>query len=95
MSAPDLTLHNGEIATLAPQHPTVSAAAIEGGMAEWSPVAKYGGYDAPLYDRLRAEESSAHSHRHASRGHQRVRTLDALLNHAGGFFGLGCDCFAF
>ncbi len=65
-------------------------------MPDWSPVSKYGGYGAPLYNHSVAHHMSAHSHHHACCGHQhRSRTLDALLNPSGGFFGLGCDCFAF
>jgi len=65
-------------------------------MPDWSPVSKYGGYGAPLYNQFIANHVTAHSHHHACCGHtHRSRTLDALLSPSGGFFGLGCDCFAF
>ena len=50
---------------------------------DWSPVLKFGGYGAPLFLKQAAD---AHRHPHA---------LEAALKPAGGFFGLGCDCFAF
>lgn len=64
-------------------------------MPDWSPVIKYGGYGAPAYHAAAANHVHAHSHHHACGEPQRPRGLDAFLNPAGDFFGLGCDCFAF
>ncbi|MDP9291146.1 MAG: amidohydrolase family protein, partial [Verrucomicrobiota bacterium] len=64
-------------------------------MPDWSPVIKYGGYGAPAHQAAAANHAHAHSHHHACGELHRPRGLDALLDPSGGFFGLGCDCFAF
>jgi predicted amidohydrolase YtcJ len=50
---------------------------------DWSPVLKFGGYGAPLFLKQ------------AANAHRQPHALEAALKPAGGFFGLGCDCFAF
>ena len=58
-------------------------------MPDWSPVAKFGGYGAPQYERLAA------SHQRA--GGTGCGMLSAGLSHGGlsQLWGSGCDCFAF
>ena len=59
-------------------------------MPDWSPVAKFGGYGAPYYQRL-AAESHIRAHAptcgvlHQARGNHGLSQL----------WGSGCDCFAF
>src|SRR5258708_1426158 len=58
-------------------------------MPDWSPVAKFGGYGAPYYQRIAAAHAQAH---HATCGvlhsTRAARGLSQL-------WGSGCDCFAF
>jgi hypothetical protein len=70
-------------------------------LPEWSPVKAYGGYGAPL-DVVHAAVPMAHTHsaechQHgcAHALHQLFATAEAARNRYAGFFGLGCDCFAF
>ena len=72
----------GDFASLAPPAPSV--------MPEWSPVAKFGGYGAPYYQR-RAAADEKRLHQTACgvlHQHKPVRGLTQL-------WGSGCDCFAF
>jgi len=74
-------------------------------LPDWSPVKAYGGYGAPLALREtgRADvpvlqhqhDADCHSHgcRHAA--HQLMLGAQAAAPQFGGFWGLGCDCFAF
>jgi predicted amidohydrolase YtcJ len=71
-------------------------------LPEWSPVKVFGGYGAPLDLRKAARADVAHAHSseccqhgcsHAA--HQLLAGIEAARNRYAGFFGLGCDCFAF
>ncbi|PYU65196.1 MAG: amidohydrolase [Acidobacteria bacterium] len=71
-------------------------------LPEWSPVAKYGGYGAPLDGRKAAgagvqyhdtAESDSHGCLHAV--HQVLVGGRAAAPRYSDFWGLGCDCFAF
>lgn len=76
-----------DFATLSP--PTLPV------LPEWSPLAAFGGYGAPL-DPVRAARAGVpmpSEPHHASCSHHRGHS--APHAHAGGFFGSGCDCFAF
>jgi hypothetical protein len=75
-------------------------------LPEWSPVKVFGGYGAPLDIRkaARAGVSMAQTHNHdegchhhgrGQAAHQLLTGIGAAQNRHGGFFGLGCDCFAF
>jgi predicted amidohydrolase YtcJ len=65
-------------------------------MPDWSPVLKYGGYGAPLDAVSGNHVHAAHSHAHGACGHQHHgRSAEARQGFNAGFFGLGCDCFAF
>ncbi len=88
----------GDFASLAP--PPIPV------LPEWSPVAVFGGYGAPLDARkaARAGVPVADQHRHSGHCHQHgcshalqqlFTAAEAARHQAAGFFGLGCDCFAF
>jgi predicted amidohydrolase YtcJ len=73
-------------------------------LPEWSPVKVFGGYGAPLDIRKCARAGVPVAHQHAAQCHQHgcTHALHQLFNAAAtarnryaGFFGLGCDCFAF
>jgi hypothetical protein len=73
-------------------------------LPEWSPVKVFGGYGAPLNVRAAARAGVPVAHRHNADCHQHGCThalhqlfaaADAARNRNAGFFGLGCDCFAF
>ena len=73
-------------------------------LPEWSPVKVFGGYGAPL-DVAKASRSGVPvAHQHTTECHQHGCThalhqlfnaAEAARNRYAGFFGLGCDCFAF
>jgi hypothetical protein len=76
-------------------------------LPEWSPVKVFGGYGARLNVRKAARagvpmmpmahQHSAECHHHgcAHAGHQLLDGIQAASNRFAGFFGVGCDCFAF
>jgi hypothetical protein len=75
-------------------------------LPEWSPVKAFGGYGAPLDLRqaVRAGVPVAQSHQHDTdcQSHGCMHAWDQLVsaventrNQYAGFFGSGCDCFAF
>ena len=73
-------------------------------LPEWSPVKVFGGYGAPLDVRKLAragipvqQQHSVECHQHgcAHAAHQLLADIEAARNRYSGFFGLGCDCFAF
>ena len=74
-------------------------------LPEWSPVSVFGGYGAPLDVRKAARagvpmlqhQHSATCHEHGCdhAWHQLVAGVEGSRNRYAGFFGLGCDCFAF
>jgi len=73
-------------------------------LPEWSPVKVFGGYGAPLDVRkaARAGVPVAHQHNTECHGrscthaaHQLLAGIEAARNRYAGFFGSGCDCFAF
>jgi predicted amidohydrolase YtcJ len=73
-------------------------------LPEWSPLRVFGGYGAPLDVRKSARFGVAVAHQHgaACREHGCAHALKQLFTAAessrhryAGFFGLGCDCFAF
>src|SRR5207244_13302950 len=73
-------------------------------LPEWSPVKAFGGYGAPLDARKAARAGvqvehnhSAECHQHgcAHAAHQLFPAVDGARNRYAGFFGSGCDCFAF
>jgi hypothetical protein len=69
-------------------------------LPEWSPVKVFGGYGAPLDVRKAARAGvpmPPHQHEHgcAHSLQQLFTEAEAARNRYAGFFGLGCDCFAF
>ncbi|MDS4042874.1 MAG: amidohydrolase [Candidatus Competibacter sp.] len=75
-------------------------------LPEWSPARYFGGYGAPLDARKAARGGVpvAHRHRHGAEcrhhgGHHPLHPLfamaEAVRNRYAGFWGMGCDCFAF
>jgi predicted amidohydrolase YtcJ len=73
-------------------------------LPEWSPVKVFGGYGAPLDVRKAARAGVPLERRHtqACHGHgcthaldQLVAAADATRNRFAGFWGLGCECYAF
>jgi hypothetical protein len=65
-------------------------------LPEWSPAQYFGGYGAPLDVRKAARAGvpvEQHQH-HAGRCHHRS-AAETALNRYVGFWGSGCDCFAF
>ena len=75
-------------------------------LPEWSPTKYFGGYGAPLDIRKAARAgvpiAEAHRHsaecRHSGCGHaaeQLLAGIEAARNRYAGFWGMGCDCFAF
>jgi len=73
-------------------------------LPEWSPVKVFGGYGAPLDIRkaaragvavLHQHDANCHSHGCDHAAHQLLAGVEAARNPYAGFFGLGCDCFAF
>ena len=73
-------------------------------LPEWSPVKVFGGYGAPLEVRKAAQAGVPAVHHHAAEchqhgcahaAHQLLAGIEATRNRFAGFFGLGCDCFAF
>jgi predicted amidohydrolase YtcJ len=73
-------------------------------LPDWSPVKVFGGYGAPLdvVKSARAgvpvtHEHSAACHRHGCNhaAHQLLAGIESARSRYSGFFGSGCDCFAF
>jgi hypothetical protein len=74
-------------------------------LPEWSPVKVFGGYGAPLDVGKAARagvpisphqhNAECHSHGCNHAWHQLLTGVEAARNRYAGFFGLGCDCFAF
>lgn len=73
-------------------------------LPEWSPVKVFGGYGAPLDVRKAAQagvpvahhhSSACHEHGCAHAWHQILAAAETQRNPFAGFWGLGCDCFAF
>ena len=73
-------------------------------LPEWSPVKLFGGYGAPLDVRKAACAGvpMQHEHSHECHEHGCAHALQRLFsaaetasNRYAGFWGLGCDCFAF
>jgi hypothetical protein len=74
-------------------------------LPEWSPVKVFGGYGAPLDIRKAARagvpvaqhqhRAECHHHGCAHAAHQLLAGIEAARNRYAGFFGSGCDCFAF
>jgi len=73
-------------------------------LPEWSPVKVFGGYGAPLDARKAAQAGvpavhhhSAECHQHgcAHAAHQLLAGIEAARDRFAGFWGSGCDCFAF
>jgi hypothetical protein len=74
-------------------------------LPEWSPVKVFGGYGAPLDVRKSARVGvpmpphlhgvECHQHGCAHAAHQLIAGMEAARARYAGFFGLGCDCFAF
>jgi len=86
-----------EFATLAP--PAIPV------LPEWSPIKVFGGYGAPLDVRKAARagvpipkhrhNADCHSHGCVHAVQQLFAGIEAARNGYAGFFGSGCDCFAF
>jgi predicted amidohydrolase YtcJ len=73
-------------------------------LPEWSPAKYFGGYGAPLDVRKAAragvpmpqhQHNAECNHGCAHSAHQLLAGIEAARNRYAGFFGLGCDCFAF
>ena len=73
-------------------------------LPEWSPAKYFGGYGAPLDIRKAARAGVPVSQQHTARchthgcshaAHQLFVGIEAARNRYAGFFGSGCDCFAF
>ena len=74
-------------------------------LPDWSPVKVFGGYGAPLDVRKAARagvpmpqhQHSAECHHHGCghAAHQLLAGIEAARHRYAGFFGSGCDCFAF
>jgi len=73
-------------------------------LPEWSPVKVFGGYGAPLdvaaaaragVPLAHAHSTECHQHGCAHSLHQLFAAADAARHRYAGFFGQGCDCFAF
>jgi hypothetical protein len=74
-------------------------------LPEWSPLKVFGGYGAPLDVRKSARagvpvadhhhNTACHQHGCNHAWHQLMDGVEASRNRYAGFFGLGCDCFAF
>jgi predicted amidohydrolase YtcJ len=74
-------------------------------LPEWSPIKVFGGYGAPVDIRKAARagvpvrehqhEAGCYQHGCAHAAHQLLSGIEAARNRYAGFFGLGCDCFAF
>ena len=58
-------------------------------MPDWSPVAKFGGYGAPYYQKLAVPQR--HVHTSSCGGLQKPRGSTGLSE----LWDSGCDCFAF
>src|SRR5205823_2819820 len=61
-------------------------------LPEWSPIKVFGGYGAPLDVRKAARAGVPVEHRHSAKCHPSVESTRTRYS---GFFGSGCDCFAF
>ena len=73
-------------------------------LPEWSPVKYFGGYGAPIDIRKAARAGVPVAHQHSAECRssgcthaleQIFRAADSARNRYAGFFGSGCDCFAF
>src|SRR5258708_2831525 len=73
-------------------------------LPEWSPTKFFGGYGAPLDIRKAARagvpvahthSAACHQHGCAHAAHQLLAGIEAARNRFAGFWGSGCDCFAF
>jgi predicted amidohydrolase YtcJ len=71
-------------------------------LPEWAPTKVFGGYGAPLDIRKAARagvpvahEHSAEPHGCAHSAHQLMTGIEAARNRFAGFWGSGCECFAF
>jgi hypothetical protein len=74
-------------------------------LPEWTPAKYFGGYGAPLTVRqsVRAgvpmeqhqHNAACHQHGCAHTWHQPLSAAEAARNRYAGFWGSGCDCFAF
>ena len=73
-------------------------------LPEWSPISVFGGYGAPLDVRKAARAGATVAHRDAAgcrqhgcmhAVHQLLSGMGAARNPYAGFWGMGCDCFAF
>jgi hypothetical protein len=74
-------------------------------LPEWSPVKAFGGYGAPLdiHKAVRAgvpvdlhqHNAECHQHGCAHAWHQLLSSAESARNQYFGFWGMGCDCFAF
>jgi hypothetical protein len=74
-------------------------------LPEWAPVKVFGGYGAPLDARKAARagvpmpqhqhSAQCHSHGCNHAWHQLVASVEATRDRFAGFWGSGCECFAF
>jgi len=96
-----LTIVNGKIVYGAAEFQKLGPAPLPV-LPEWSPVAKYGGYGAPLDGRKAAgagvqhqDTAESHSHGCLDPARRLLVGIKAAAPRYGDFWGLGCDCFAF
>jgi hypothetical protein len=73
-------------------------------LPEWSPAQYFGGYGAPLDIRKAVRAGIPVKHQHSAECHhygcthalhQLFTGAEAASNRYAGFWGMGCDCFAF
>ena len=64
-------------------------------LPEWSPVAKFGGYGAPLDARKAARAGVPLDHQRNMQCQQHRHDRVQAPSRYAGFWGLGCECFAF
>jgi hypothetical protein len=99
-----LTVVDGEIVYATENFSSLAPPSIPV-LPEWSPVEVFGGYGAPVDIRKAARagvpvrehrhEAGCYQHGCAHAAHQLLSGIEAARNRYAGFFGLGCDCFAF
>ena len=98
-----LTVVGGQIVHATEEFTSHAPPAIQV-LPEWSPIKVFGGYGAPLdvgkaaragVPLLHQHNAECHSHGCTHAAHQLLAGVEAARSRYSGFFGLGCECFAF